>query len=367
VATDIADWTQAVNVTAGTVTITGTANVAITNTPSVTISGTPSVSVSSGTVNIGNTPSVTISGTPTVILGGGVATIGSISSIGSTVTVAGTINIGNTPAVTISGTPNVNISSGTVAISGTPNINIQSQSVTVQVNLPWSSQGSFVTTGIGAGNFNTTAVPTGTQVLGILIDAAGIQDFTVTGNSTGIVYKKALNLGVFRQGWTTIPVNASADSTYKIAWAGAFAAGVNIRAYASGLIQGYPTLGSQDSTESIPVTLATDQLRTLHAGNSVAFASRAGAGATALIPAIAGQNIWVFGGQISVTTAVAAAVVLLQTTAGLNRAFARANTVHETYFNNSGAPVGTGAGLNVVVAGGAAAGDIAVAYTQDVG
>jgi hypothetical protein len=94
-AVDIQDFTQAVNILGGSVSITGTA-----------------------TVVISGTPNVAISGTPTVILGGGSASVGSISAIGSTVTVAGTINIGNTPAVTISGTPSVTISSGSVNISG---------------------------------------------------------------------------------------------------------------------------------------------------------------------------------------------------------------------------------------------------------
>lgn len=233
-AADIQDWTQAVTVDAGSVTILGTADVQVTNTPAVTISGTPAVSISgTPTVSIGNTPSVTISGTPTVVLGGGVATIGSISAIGSTVTVAGTVSIGNTPSVSITGTPTVNIgnsptvsisgtpnvniasqsgnlsivfaatqnvniantpavtiSSGSVSITGTPNININSQSVNLNTQQPQTSLGNFA---VAAGPANNNAiynVPTGCHSIGFMVthNNFGINQLTVRGQTSGTIY-----------------------------------------------------------------------------------------------------------------------------------------------------------------------------------
>ena len=59
-AVDQPDWTQATNITAGSVTIVGTPNVNIVNTPAVTISGTPTVTITSGTVSIGNVASMNV-------------------------------------------------------------------------------------------------------------------------------------------------------------------------------------------------------------------------------------------------------------------------------------------------------------------
>jgi hypothetical protein len=68
VATDLADYSQAVNVTGGSVAITGTATVVISGTPTVAISGTPSV-------NIANTPAVTISSGSVTIANANIAVI----------------------------------------------------------------------------------------------------------------------------------------------------------------------------------------------------------------------------------------------------------------------------------------------------
>lgn len=72
-ATDVADWTQAVNVTGGSVAITGTATVSIVGTPTVQfaagqtvgITGTVTVTISSGTVTI-SSGTVSINGVPTI-------------------------------------------------------------------------------------------------------------------------------------------------------------------------------------------------------------------------------------------------------------------------------------------------------------
>lgn len=223
-ATDVADWTTAVNVTGGTVTISGIATVTISGTPSVNVANTPSVSIS-GTpiVNIGNTPSVTISGTPTVILGAGTASIGSISAIGSTVTVAGTINIGNTPSVTISGTPNVNISSGSVAISGTPNINIQSQSVNLNVQSPQTALADLVFPA-GQSTQTTAAVPAGTHALMLIntgsFGTGDLLAMLVIGHTTLTIYEPAdTSMGgstLQGTGIVVVPVVSVTDTQFNV-------------------------------------------------------------------------------------------------------------------------------------------------------
>ena len=215
-AADLADWTTAVNVVAGSVSITGVASVSITGTPNV---------------NIANTP--------TVILGTGSATVGAISAINSTVTVAGTINIGNTPSVTISGTPTVNIgntpsvtisgtptvsiSSGTVSISGTPNINILSQSVSVNVSQPQTALTdlSFVA---GTATKTTDAVPAGTHSLSLLwAPNAGETLNYVRGHTTGRNYWPAnAQTPAFAQSFVggsvrfVVPINQALDSQYDV-------------------------------------------------------------------------------------------------------------------------------------------------------
>jgi hypothetical protein len=170
-ATDIADYTQAVNVTGGSVSITGTATVTISGTPSVNIANVPAVTVNSGIVSIGNTPSVVISGTPTVILGGGVASIGSISAIGSTVTVAGTINIGNTPAVTISGTPTVTISSGSVTIANASIAVINAAGVNLNAQHYVAKQLATYSIAAGATDTRTLVVDSGASAIRIVSNA----------------------------------------------------------------------------------------------------------------------------------------------------------------------------------------------------
>lgn len=74
-AVDIPDYTQAVNVTGGSVSITGTATVQITGTPtvqfaagqSVSISGTPAVTIASGSVTIANASIAVINASGTKI------------------------------------------------------------------------------------------------------------------------------------------------------------------------------------------------------------------------------------------------------------------------------------------------------------
>lgn len=75
-ATDLADYTQAVNVIGGTVTISGTAIVAISGTPTVQVTGTPNV-------NIANVPAVTISSGSVTIAN---ASIGVINAAGTKIT-----------------------------------------------------------------------------------------------------------------------------------------------------------------------------------------------------------------------------------------------------------------------------------------
>lgn len=152
-ASDVADWTTAVNVTGGSVSISGTATVQITGTPTVAISGTP-------TVNIGTAPTITVTG--------------SVSISGSP-----TVNIGNTPSVVISS------GSVTAVISGTPNINIQSQSVTLQTSQPQQDIGNTIngTTSFGPPGFLTF------HALGLqILNTTAAMTLSVKGNNSSVEY-----------------------------------------------------------------------------------------------------------------------------------------------------------------------------------
>lgn len=144
-ATDLADWTNAVNIQAGTVTIAGTASVSIVGTPTVLISGTP-------TVNVGNTPAVTIS--------------------------SGTVN---------------------ATISGTPNVNIQSQSVTVATNQPQKTIASGSVASGGTATINP-AVDAGAHALILGIAGAGGTSLnlgsSITGNNVGQYFTPQSTLNV---------------------------------------------------------------------------------------------------------------------------------------------------------------------------
>jgi len=192
---DIADWTSAVNVQAGSITISGT--------PTVLVSGTVAVSITGANV---------------VVLGGGTASIGSISAIDSTVTVAGTVNIGNTPAVTISGTPTVNINSGTVSISGTPSINILSQSVTVNVNSPGTALDNQTTAANTAATYGPYTLPAGTHAIGLVLTNQAAA-FLIQGNTTGQsygVYGVQGNGNILPAGYYVIPVSQASDTQIKL-------------------------------------------------------------------------------------------------------------------------------------------------------
>lgn len=135
-AVDVADYTQAVNVTGGSVAITGTATVQITGTPAVTISGTPNVAIT------------------------------------------------NTPAVTIS--------SGTVTIGGTPTISIVAQTITVSVQQPMVTLGTVSSSTPNQTLSATFAVPVGCSTINVMIPAV-VGDFqpsrvVITGFVTGRAY-----------------------------------------------------------------------------------------------------------------------------------------------------------------------------------
>lgn len=163
---DVADYTQAVNVTGGSVAITGTATVQITGTPTVSISGTP-------TVNVGNTPAVTIS--------------------------SGTVN---------------------ATISGTPNINIQSQSITIQVNQPPTALSDISWT-VDATK-TTGVVPAGTHALLVIlgVGAPPTGSVTVTGHTSGAIYfpndNRVTSGFAYTGDFILVPVDSSHDTQFDI-------------------------------------------------------------------------------------------------------------------------------------------------------
>ena len=370
-ANDIADWSSSVVVQSGSVTINGTASVSVANTPQVTIAagqsiaiaGTPTVYIAAAqtigisgtaqvniasqtgnlnvvfpaaqsvsvvgtaTVSISGTPSVTISGTPTVILGAGTASVGSISSIGSTVTIAGTVNIGNTPAVTISGTANVSIVSGSVNIGNTPNITITGQTITVGVGQQWTAVGSVAVVGAGAVGFDTNPVDVKTQQLAICIEtgtANGVGGLGVSGNQSGMFYLSGLAAAAIKNGYVTIPVNGALDSTYHVFWQNAQGVPFTVAAYATSM-PWVPVTAGLYGAFAATVSLAEDQsfmnrgftspqrgmTTQPHAAAAQAFSQPAtGVVASITLAATTGVS-WVIQdctAELAITTAVAAAL-----------------------------------------------------------
>lgn len=141
-AADLADYSQAVNVVGGSVTISGIAT--------VTISGTPTVQFAPG-------QSVSISGTPTVI---------------------------------ISGTPAVTISSGSVNINGTPLINVVQAS-----GLPMYGP-NLLAAGLAGpmqpGGWSSSRTFNAT---GPVFNADGTMTFTLNGNNQDAFFDAPLPLG----------------------------------------------------------------------------------------------------------------------------------------------------------------------------
>lgn len=314
-------------------------------------------------VNIGSTGSVTV-------LGGSVGVTGTVQV--NLASQSGTINVQfpSTQNVNILNTPAVTISSGTVAITGTPNINIQSQSVVVNVALPWTSVGTKTTVGTGSENFTTSAVPAGTQTLGILVEAGHfITQLVVSGVTSSAFYLDSTTAapfgGIGRAGWITIPINASRDSTYVITWGTSSVAGTIISAYASSLAMGYPTLGQQPMASSVPVVLAVDQTPNLwQAPNKVPFFSRqVGAGTSNQVAAVAGQTVYLH--QLTFSTDVINAggfAAYEDTASNLISQISLASLGHVSE-NMHGAPLTPGLGTKLVVLTG---GDVGVTcvYSQ---
>jgi hypothetical protein len=335
-AVDIQDFTQAVNVIGGSVSISGVATVVV-----------------SGTAN------VSITGANTVVLGGGTASIGSISAIGSTVTVAGTVNIGNTPAVTISGTPTVNINSGAVSIVGTPNINILSQSVQVSTNQPQKllSSGAI---GIGATVVITPTVDIGTHAL--ILGWAGTSTLTTAS------FIKGNNVGNY---W--IPNDpVTSPSLIAMPWVAAIDTAVNGSLTTSGGPSSY-WLAEVLDTEA-PILTGTEQAfskgakRPTTGTKAVIFNAALAAAATLVLVANppSGQTIYVYHWNYVVATLANASVRLEDSSQIASLAYAYTNVAHAISHELDGMAVLTGAGVNMRNDSAAAAGALLgeLVYTQ---
>lgn len=301
--------TPTVTIASGTVSISGTVTVA----GVVTVSG--SVSISSGTVSISGT--VTVAGSVSISSG--------TVSISGTVTVAGSVTI-TSGTVSISGTVNisgsVSITSGSVSITGTPNINIQSQSVTLNVNLPWTSRGSYVTVGNGAESFTTTAVDAGAQTLGFTMTPNGfsVTSLLIKGHQTGTIYLQQA-VRAFTAGWYTIPINAASDTTYDFSWVTSTSAPGTMATYSSDISLGYPDIGQRTMAASMPVVIANDQSPAIWQAGQ--FITQIGATIAAgsdqlLVAGIVGQFIYVMECNIGYDATVAASAVALRDNSGPN-------------------------------------------------
>jgi hypothetical protein len=162
---DVADWTSAVQVLGGSVSITGTATVQISGTPAVTISGIPSVA--------------------------------------------------------ISGTASVSIVSGTVSITGTPNINILSQSVNLLTGTGQVAVGAPASGAGGAPVTTTVALPAGVQALALDAQAAAPSTYThlkITGHQSLLIYYESYAFASIPAGsiLAVVPVLYARDSSIDV-------------------------------------------------------------------------------------------------------------------------------------------------------
>lgn len=274
-ATDVADYTQAVNVTGGSVAITGTATVVISGTVPVSISGTP-------TVNIGTTPTITITGSVTIASG----------------------------TVAISGTVPVTISSGSVTITGTPSITIAGQTITVNVNQPQTALASLSFPANAITTVTTATVPAGTHSLLLRWTGfVGDRFQSVKGHQTGATYwpinENLDNPGGVLNGTLlggavafTVPIDASQDTSYDVNYNNAALAGplvmlvtavldtqvVQVRGsflspvpvmLADPQLGGNPLAGQRTSAFSVPVVVASDSIVAVQQGKSTRASYRA--------------------------------------------------------------------------------------------
>ncbi len=236
----------------------------------------------------------------------------------------------------------------------------------VGVNLPWKLVGTKTTTGSGADQIITSAVDPGTQSLGIAISGnfqQGLQPPSVTGVQSNTLYlPTSLNPATRTAGWLVIPVNGALDSTYKINWGAATAAGIVVSVYASGLTPGYPALSQNFMADSLPVVIAIDQTPAIWQAPNRIPISRVGGGS--LIPAVAGQTVYGFGGGVRIYIAAAGGSVIISGGNGDQLVSVASDTTSWAPFQLNGAALGAvGTGVSQTVNGGAG-GQVHMAFSQ---
>lgn len=216
----------------------------------------------------------------------------------------------------------------------------------------------------GADSVTTAPVPQTTKSLMLVVRSGGGPTATdLRGIPSQTNYFTPV--GTIR-GVTQIPVNGLEDAVYKLTLSAG--AGATIAIYASDNIVPSISQGAQSSTRSVPITMANDQLNItpwLAPLSGIARASGAGIGTVVLVAAAVGQQIYAFGGHLEVTTAVAGSFIALEDSGSTILCHAPANVLGSIPFQFNGAKAGAlGAGLQVRISGGAAAGAIDIAYSQ---
>lgn len=223
-------------------------------------------------------------------------------------------------------------------------------------------------------NTNATfTLPTGTTDvrIGSVLQGGGTGTFTtaifLVGIQTGIRYFPKAGTGqpVGSRQPITIPVDVEYDTQVQVQVSpdGMHAMDVYVSAlFGIEAVEVYvqepmPVTFAQAGFQSTPALWQAPAMRV--------FNFQAGVGTIALLAGAAGQTIRIFSGVLDIFVAAAGAVVSLQDTTGDNLMQVRADIRSITPFNFSGEPLANGgAGLQMVVSGGAASATIGLGASQ---
>ena len=132
---------------------------------------------------------------------------------------------------------------------------------TTGTDIPWVKVGSHTLTQVGADSFHTTAVLPATRMLGIFLEGGAniLTNLGVQGDQSGTVYALGAVTSSAQQ-WILVRINGALDTTYVIFWSSSVSANAVVGAFTSVTEAGFPNLGQQQMSFSLPVVIASDQV-----------------------------------------------------------------------------------------------------------
>ena len=277
------------------------------------------------------------------------------------------VNSKDTP----SGFPPAPVSTAAALLTAFDDVLPYSAGKSAQSSTPaWAPIGGK-TLAAGADNFTTQVVPPTTKTLCFLTEAASnVAGLSVVGSTSGVIYLVGGSGLNSTRGMTMIPVNGLLDSTYVFTVSAGNSAKVDV--YATDALVPTISQGQMQSARSLPVVMASDQPSIpvavqggLNSGPTATVgAALAAIGSTVLVAAVLGQQVYIFGGLFSCSTATAGAFMQITDTAGGLHLQMLASVAGNFPFNLSGVPLGAGLGARITVAGAAGGGRVDFAYSQ---